>query len=228
MHLWSPHGEPAGGSWSVGRYAGRWCYIPGSTRNLENEGTTDYLSCMLCSVYAVLGVCWTRCMLYSEYAVLGVFCTRSMLYSGYAVLGVCSTRCVCSTWCILHSVYAAFSGNSWWWYGEMEWDDLTWCSCNDGRVVAEKERDGRWWWARYGGYKRLSEITWINCLIGFRRLHISVITRRIRTPTCGIRDGQSTRTWNSLKSQFFIMISPISSDLGVCCAQLNHHLSTRS
>ena len=42
--------------------------------------------CMLCSVYAVLGVCCTRCMLYSVYAVLGVCCTRCMLYSEYAVL----------------------------------------------------------------------------------------------------------------------------------------------
>jgi len=49
----------------VGRYAGIWCYIQGSTRNHENEGKTNNLGWMLYSVYAVLGVCCTRCMLYS-------------------------------------------------------------------------------------------------------------------------------------------------------------------
>jgi len=38
----------------IGRYAGSWSYIQGSTRNRENEGMTDNLGCMLYSVYAVL------------------------------------------------------------------------------------------------------------------------------------------------------------------------------
>ena len=41
-----------------------------------------------------------------------------MLYSAYAVLGVNSYSC----------------------HGEIERDDLTLCSCDDGRVVDEKER----------------------------------------------------------------------------------------
>jgi len=58
---------------------------------------------------------------------------------------------VCYTWYMLHSVYAALSVNSWWWYGEMERDEYTLCSCDDGRVVDGKERDGGWRWERYGG-----------------------------------------------------------------------------
>jgi len=47
----------------VGRYAGSWSYIPGSTRNHENEGKTNNLGWMLYSVDAVLGVCCIRCQL---------------------------------------------------------------------------------------------------------------------------------------------------------------------
>jgi len=67
-----------------------------------------------------------RCMLYSVYAVLGVCCTRCMLYSVYAVLGVCCTqfRLMMMAW------------------RDREADDLTVRSCDDGRVVDEKERDG--------------------------------------------------------------------------------------
>jgi len=47
----------------VGRYAGSWSYIQGSTPNHENERKTNNLGWMLNSVYAVLGVCSTRCQL---------------------------------------------------------------------------------------------------------------------------------------------------------------------
>ena len=114
LYLWCSFGELAVGSRSAGKYTGSWSYIRQSTRNRENERTTDNLRCMLYSVHTVLGVCCTRCMLYSVYAVLGVCCTRCMLYSVYAVLGVCRTRCmlysvytvlgVCYTQCMLHSV----------------------------------------------------------------------------------------------------------------------------
>jgi len=43
---------------------------------------------------------------------------------------------------MLYPVYAALSVNPWWWHGEIERDDLTLCSCDDGRVVDKKERDG--------------------------------------------------------------------------------------
>jgi len=120
------------------------------------------------------------------------------------ILGVCCTRCM------LHSVYAALGVNSSWWHGEIERDDLTLCSCNDGRVVDEKERDGGWRWERCGGYERTWDIRGTTCLIGFKRPRIGVITRRIRTRTCRIWDRKLTRTRNSLKSQFLMMISPIS------------------
>jgi len=40
----------------VGRHAGSWSYIQGSTCNHENEGKTNYLGWMLHSVYAVFCV----------------------------------------------------------------------------------------------------------------------------------------------------------------------------
>jgi len=144
----------------------------------------------------ILGVCCTWCMLYLVYAVLGVCCTWCILYLVYAVLGVCCT------WCMLYLVYAALSVYSWWWHGEIERDDSTLCSCDDGRVVDEKERDGEWRWEQFGGYERLWEIRSTTWLIGFRRPRISVITCRIGTWTCRIGDGQLTRTRNSLCPSF--------------------------
>jgi len=47
----------------VGRYAGSWSYIQGSTPNHENEGNKNNLGWMLNSVYAVPGVCCTHCQL---------------------------------------------------------------------------------------------------------------------------------------------------------------------
>jgi len=103
----------------VGRNAGSWSYIQGSTRNHENERKTNNLGWMLYSVYAVLGVCCTRCMLYLVYAVLGLCCTWWMLYSLYAVFGVHCTRCM------LYLANAVLTVNSWSWDREIERDDLT-------------------------------------------------------------------------------------------------------
>jgi len=89
---------------------------------------------MLYLVYAVLGVCCNWCMLYLVYAVLGLCGTSIILYSVYAVLDVCCTRCM------LYLVYTVVGVNSWSWHREIERDDLTLCSCDDGRVVNEKER----------------------------------------------------------------------------------------
>jgi len=137
--------------------------------------------------------------------------------------------------CMLYSVYVALSVNSWWWHREIQRDDLTLCSCDDGRAVDKKERDGGWRWERYGWYEQLWEIkstTWLigvrRGLIGFRRPRIGVITHRIRTRTCHIGDGQLTCTQISLKSQFLMMISPISSEISLSCAELYQHLRTWS
>ena len=81
---------------------------------------------------------------------------------------------------------------------------------------------------RYGGYERISEVRGTTCLIGLGIPRIGVSMRRIGTRTCLIGDGELTRTRNSRKSQFLMMISPISSDLSLSCAQLYHHLRTRS
>jgi len=52
----------------IGKHAGSWRHIQGSTRNRENEGMTDNLRCILYSAYAALGVCRTQCMVHSVYA----------------------------------------------------------------------------------------------------------------------------------------------------------------
>ena len=170
IYLWSFYGELASGGGSVGRYTGSWSYIQGSTRNRENEGTTDNLRCML------------------------------------------------------YSVYAALSVNSWWWHGEIERDDLTLCSCDDGRVVDEKERDGGWSWEQCGGYERIWEFRGLTCLSGLGTPCIGVITYHIGSCTSHIGDGKLTRTRISLKSHFLIMLFPISSVLSHSRLQLYHHL----
>jgi hypothetical protein len=68
--------------------------------------------------------------------IVGLCYTLRRLYSVYAVLGVCCPQC------ILHSVYASLSVYSQWWNGESERDDLTLCSCDDGRGVDKRESDG--------------------------------------------------------------------------------------
>jgi len=126
------------------------------------------------------------------------------------------------------SVYSALGVNSWWWNGEIERDDITMCSCNDSGVVDEEERDGGWRCERYGWYERTWGIRGTTCLIGFGTPRISVNTAQIGTRTCHIGDGKLTCTQNSLKSQFLMMISPISFELSLSCAQLYHHLRSRS
>ena len=68
----------------------------------------------------------------------------------------------------------------------------------------------------------------MTCLIGLGRTRIGVVTCGIGTRTCRIRDGKLTCTIHSLKSQFLIMISLISSHLSLSRPQLYHHLITRS
>ena len=53
----------------------------------------------------------------------------------------------------------------------------------------------------------------MTCLSVLTGPHIGVVTCRIGSSTCHTRHGKLTRTPNSLKSQFLMMISPISSHL---------------
>jgi len=71
---------------------------------------------------------------------------------------------------MLYLVYAVLGVNSWLWHGEIERDNLAWWSCDDGRVVDKKERDGGWRWERYGGYEWVWEIRSMTCLIGLEDL----------------------------------------------------------
>ena len=65
-------------------------------------------------------------------------------------------------------------------------------------------------------------------MIGLGTPRICVTTCQISTCNCCIADGILTPTQNSLKSQFLMMISPISSYPSLCCPQHYHHLKTRS
>jgi len=67
-----------------------------------------------------------------------------------------------------------------------------------------------------------------TCLIGFRRPLITVLTCRIGSSSCHIENGQMTRTQNSSKPQFLMMISPIFSHVSLSGPQLYHHLRTQS
>jgi len=118
----------------------------------------------------------------------------------------------CCTQCMLYSVYAVLSVNSWSCHGEKERDDLTLCSAMMVEMWMRK-RDGGWRWERCGGYERIWEIRGMTRLIELGRPRIGVITRQIGTHTCRIGDGKLTRTRNSLKSQFLMMICPISSTI---------------
>jgi len=124
-------------------------------------------------------------------------------------------------------MYAALSVNSRWWHREIERNDSTLCFCDDSKVVDKKERNRGWRWQRYGGYEWPWEIRSTTCLIGFRRPHMGVIIRQIGTWTWRVWDGQLTHTRNSLKSQFLMMISPISSDLSLLCSTLPSPKNTK-
>jgi len=194
--------------------------------------------CKLHSVYPALCVCCTLCMLHSVYAALCVCCTLTMLHWVYAAPGVCCTGwmlhwvyaalCVCCTRCMKHSVYAALSGNSWSRHKEIHRSNLTFCSCHDGRVVDREVGDGGWRWELYRAYEQIWEMMGTTCLNCLKRPSISGITRRSRSHTRCSRGFKLTWTRNSIKSQSGMMISPISSDLSLSCAQLHHHLTIGS
>jgi len=99
-------GSQSGGCGSGGMCDGCWDAIHWLTWNCGNVENWVQQG----SLRAETG--WER-----ETAKLGM-----MQYMVYVVLGVCGTRCM------LYSVYAALSVNSWSWHGEIERDDLTSCS----------------------------------------------------------------------------------------------------
>jgi len=92
--------------------------------------------------------------------------------------------------------------------------------------MRNREMEGRWEW--HGEYEQIWEIMSTTCWIGFRRPRVGDIACLIGTQTCHIGDGKLTWTRSSLKSQFLMMIRPISSHLSLSCPQLYHHLRTRS
>jgi len=129
----------------------------------------------------------------------------------------------CSTWWMPYWVYAALSVDSWSWNAKLVKDILTLYPVLMIELWTRKRDEGRRWeW--YGGYEGIWQIWPISFLIGFKIPWISVLTWRIGRCTCHIGNGKLTCTQNSLKSQFLMLISPISSDLSVSSPQLSHHL----
>jgi len=97
----------------------------------------------------------------------------------------------------------------WSWYQEIEKDDwalrsvmvVEWCT---------RKREGGWRLEWYGGNERILEIRGMTCLIGISRSHITAITHCIGSCTCSNRNGKLMCTQNSLKSQYHMIIGPIS------------------
>jgi hypothetical protein len=97
------------------------------------------------------------------------------------------------------------------WRGREGWPNFVFSS--DSRVVDEEENDEGWRWGRYGRIRRIWGISSTTCPIGFRILRISLHTCRIGDCTYCIGYGISTVSLEIPKSQFLMMISPISSHL---------------
>jgi len=120
------------------------------------------------------------------------------------ILAVCCIRCM------MYSVYAVHSGNSWSWHRGIEMDALTVCAA----IMVElwtKQRDGGWRWERYGAYELIWEIRGTTRLIGFGKPRIGVIAHRIGTCSCRIGDRKLTRPRNSLSPSFswWFPLSPL-------------------
>jgi len=131
------------------------------------------------------------------------------------------------TQCMLNSVHAVLSVNSWSSHGEIVKDDLILCSV----MIVEwrmKMSAGGWRYEWYGGYKQIWEIRGSTCQIGCRRSRICDITPFNGTRVCRFGDRKVTCTCNFLKSQVLMKVSHISSHLFHSCPQLYHHLRTRS
>jgi len=130
--------------------------------------------------------------------------------------------------CMRYPVYVVLRVNSWLWHGEIESNDWTlrFAMMVELRTRKREMRDGDE--NNVEDYEHIWELRGMTCMIGLRRRHIGVITCRIGTHTCCIRDGQLIRTRNSHQSQLLMMISPIPSHLSLSFPQLYHHLRTQS
>jgi hypothetical protein len=144
-------------------------------------------------------------------AVLSVCSTWCMPYLVYAVLGVCYTRCQLMIMT---------------WQNRAGW--LSFVFCDDFGVVDEKDRDMEWRWERRGGYKRIWVRRGTTSRIGLGWPHIDVITWRIGTCPCCIRDSKLSHTRNCFLFHLFTMCSPMLFPLGLSSPQFSHHLRTRS
>ena len=128
---------------------------------------------------------------------------------------------------ILYSVYAVLGVNSSSWHGEIERDDLTLWSVMMVQLWTRR-RDGGWRWEQRREDELIWDIRQTTCLIEMRRPRIAVMTGGISICTRRFGDGKLTSTCNFLKSQFLMMICPISSHLSLSRPRFYHHLSTRS
>ena len=143
--------------------------------------------------------------------ILGVCCTRCMLYSVYAVLGVCCTQ----YWLM---IMARRDRVGWLNVVFLRW----WKSCIPERERWEMKIRTIWRiWSAMGNqeydlpdrvpqdsYRRYFPLNWTSYL-PYQGWSIDLHTK-------------------FSKSHFLMMITPISPNLSLSCAQLYHHLRTRS
>jgi len=147
---------------------------------------------------------------------------RRMLYLVYAVLGVCCTQCM------VYSVHAVLGVYSWLWHAEIERDDSTLYSgmtvelCTRKRLMGDDDEHDV---ENISGYEK-SGVWHIWCGLGNRCIGVSLPL--IGTHTCWIGDGKLFSAQNLLKSQFLLMITPISTHLNHSGTQLYHHPRTWS
>ena len=128
---------------------------------------------------------------------------------------------------MLYSVYAVLGVNSWSCHGEIERDDLTLCSAMMVELWTRKiemEDEDANDMEDTSGYEKSG--VRLACL-GWEDL-VSVVLHAGSGVVPAYRGWSTDSHTKFSKSQFLMMISPISSDLSLSCAQLYHHLKTRS
>jgi len=128
---------------------------------------------------------------------------------------------------MLYSVYAVLSVNWWSWLSELERDNLTLGSTMMVELRTRWTEDGSKS-LRYGGYKRRWDSRGVTCLVLFRRPCISILNQQIGSCNCHSRNGKLPPTQNSPKSQFVMMLSPISPHPSLSHPQLYLQLTIQS
>ena len=165
-------------------------------------------------------------MHYLVYSVLGVCSTPGVQYSVYAVLSVCSNRWVKDlVYAVL--VYALLNVNSWSWHGEIERDDLTWCSSMMVELRIRK-REMRGDQGKHHKKQELKRIWYVGQLTMPDTAGMSPDTAGLHTNSRYSNPHQESCT----PDVSYLLITSISfpslSSNSLFCPQLYHHCKTQS